>query len=70
MKDRIILNIVRGKSFISIFHNGEVIAKLEVADRNVTNRVSVKFHSNKEFTYVKVEKDVDEYRFNREVFNV
>lgn len=60
MKDRIILNIVKGKTFLNVYHMGNLIGKIEIAEKNGGSNVSLRIHGNKDETFFKVEKENQE----------
>lgn len=69
MKNSVVLHITRGKSHLDIVHNGEVIGRIEVAERNRTNQASLKLRADAEVTRYIIAKEEDETKFNREEFN-
>lgn len=69
MKNSVVLNISKAKSFLNIFHKGELIGRIEVADKNPSNRVSLKLRADADLTRYILSKDDDETKFNREEYN-
>ena len=73
MKDKVCLNISRGKSWIHIFHEGQLIGKIEVSEANRGNQCNLAFYSDKDVTRYKIERSLqvvdDESRFNKEEYN-
>lgn len=57
MKDRVILNIIKNKTYLLVYHKEELVGKIEIANNNKSSSVSLRIHGNKEQTYVKVEKE-------------
>lgn len=72
MKDRISLCISRGKSWINIIHNNELIGRIAVSELNRGNKSDLYLTSDKAVTRFFIEKENmnNEDRFNKEEFNV
>lgn len=72
MKNRISLCISRGKSWINIIHNNELIGRIAVSEMNRGNKSDLYLTSDKTVTRFFIEKEHknNEDRFNKEEFNI
>ena len=60
MNDRIVLSMVRGKTYLNVYHMGELIGKVEIADKNKSKNVSLRIHGDRTKTMFKIAKDSNE----------
>ena len=72
-KNRILLSISRGRSFIDIYHEGRCIGSIMVSEQNRNNQISIDLRSDLPDTRFKIakteESQISEDTWNQECFN-
>ena len=71
--NKITLGIARGRTYLDIYHKGELIGTIKISEQNRTTQVSLELTSDKEVTRYNINRTeqivpTDSF-FNKEEFN-